>query len=193
MHCSAAPLFDENGQTRGAVGAFVDISEQKRTERALQQRTTDLATLNKELEAFNYAVTHDLRGPLRHIHSFTEILAEEAGPGLDETSRKHLRTIQNSVQHMARLLEDLLDMARFGRQELRTKACGLTALVKEVVATLQPEMKERRVEWRIAELPFVDCDPMLMNQALVNLLSNALKFTKNRESAVIEVGRTMVD
>ncbi len=193
MHSSAAPLCDEKGCLRGAVGAFVDITEQNRIERALQQRTTDLAALNRELEAFNYAIAHDLRGPLRHIHSFTEILAEEIGPSLDESSTKHLRTIQDSVQHMARLLEDLLDMARLGRKELRTQVCGLTALVNEVVTTLQPEMKDRKVEWRIAELPFVDCDPTLMKQVLVNLLSNALKFTKNRELAVIEVGQTTVD
>lgn len=162
-------------------------------EERVRRRTTDLVIANKELEAFNYAVAHDLRGPLRHIHGFAEILAEEAGPALDDSARRHLQTIQDSVQHMSCLLEDLLSLARLGRQELRKQACGLNALVSEVVATLQPEIKDRAVEWRIASLPSVDCDPILMNQVLINLLSNALKFTVTRHPAVIEIGQTTVD
>lgn len=187
------PLIDESGRPVEVCGISTDITAIKRAEQELRERTVQLEAANKELESFNYAVAHDLRGALRHIHGFTEILAEEVGPSLDESSRRHLQTIQDSVQQMAHLLEDLLNLARLGRQELRRQTCGLNAMVKEVVATLQPEVKDRKVEWRIAELPVIDCDPTLMKQVLVNLLSNALKFTGLRQTAVIEIGQTKVD
>ena len=198
------PLSESSGKIVKWFGTCTDIDDLKRSEEAtrnlnaeleerVQQRTADLVAVNKELEAFNYAVAHDLRGPLRHIHGFAEILAEQAGPNLDDASKNHLQAIQKGAQHMARLLEDLLTLARLGRQELSKQDCGLSALVNEVVTTLQPEIKDREVEWRIAELPFVDCDPTLMKQVLFNLLANALKFTQTRERAIIEVGQTTLD
>jgi light-regulated signal transduction histidine kinase (bacteriophytochrome) len=181
-----------------------DIAERKRAEQEVRKlaielearvaaRTDELRSANKELETFNYAVAHDLRAPLRHIHGFVDILAEEAGPGLDDSSKRHLAMIQDSVQHMGQLLEDLLSLSRMGRQELRKQSCGLNCLVDEVVTGLKPEIQNREVEWRIAELPAVNCDPALMKQVLVNLLSNALKFTRTRQPAVIEIGQTTVD
>ncbi len=198
------PLRDASGQVSKWFGTCTDIDDLKRAEQTtrdmnvqlearVQQRTAELIAVNKELESFNYAVAHDLRGPLRHIFGFTSLLAEEAGPNLDESSRKRLQRIQDSVKRMAQLLEDLLDLARLGRQELRKQVCDLNALVKEVVATLQPDIQDRKVEWRTAELPSVQCDPTLMKQVLVNLLSNALKFTRTRHPAIIEVGCTKVD
>jgi len=162
-------------------------------ERRIAERTEELRAMNKELEAFNYAVAHDLRAPLRHIHGFAELLSEEAGSVLSDSSKRHLELIRDSVRHMGQLLEDLLCLSRLGRQELRKQVCGLNSLVEEVVTGLKPEIKDREVEWRIAELPFVECDPALMKQILVNLLSNALKFTRPRQPAIIEVGQTTVD
>jgi PAS domain S-box-containing protein len=202
--CQGEICRDEVGKPVRIIGTVLDITPRKQAEEEVSKlneqleqrvaaRTEELRAVNKELEAFNYAVAHDLRGPLRHIHGFAEILAEQAGPVLDDASKKHLQAIQKGAQHMAHLLEDLLSLARLGRQELSKQDCGLSALVKEVVATLQPEIKDREVKWRIAELPFVDCDPTLMKQVLFNLLANALKFTQTRERAIIEVGQTTLD
>ena len=109
---SAAPPFDEQGRARGAVGAFVDITEQMRAENELRKQSVELSAVNKELEAFNSAVAHDLRAPLRHIHGFAQILADDAGP------KQNLKTIQNSANHRRQLLEDLLNLSKLGRQEL---------------------------------------------------------------------------
>jgi len=193
VHASAAPIFDERGQPRGAVSAFVDITEQKRAERIIRERSAELVVVNKELEAFNYAVAHDLRAPLRHIHGFADMLSENVGPALDDSSKRYLQTIQDSVHHMSMLLEDLLRMSRLGRQEIHKVALGLNALVEEVLRSLAPEIKDREVEWRIASLPFLECDSTLMKQVLFNLLSNALKFTRARRPAIIEIGQITVD
>lgn len=156
-------------------------------------RTHELADANKELETFNYAVAHDLRGPLRHIHGFANLLTEEAAAKLDESSKSHLENICSSAQHMAQLLEDLLELSRLGRQPVRKQICGLGPLVDEIVNSLKPETENRQVEWRIGDLPFIECDPGLMKQVLINLLSNALKFTRPRTPAVIEVSSQILD
>ncbi len=202
--CQGEICRDDVGKPVRIIGTVLDITQRKQAEEEVRilneqleqrvaARTEELRAVNKELEAFNYAIAHDLRGPLRHIHGFAEILAEQAGPSLDDASKEHLQAIQKGAHHMAHLLEDLLSLARLGRQELSKQDCGLSALVKEVVTTLQPEIRDREVEWRIAELPFVDCDPTLMKQVLSNLLANALKFSQTRERAIIEVGQTTID
>jgi PAS domain S-box-containing protein len=175
------------------VGTHTDLSERKRAERELHERLAELEAANKELEAFNYAVAHDLRAPLRHIHGFSELLAEEAEPLLNDASKRHLTVIRDSVRRMEELIEDLLNLSRFGRQELRKRICGLGPLVQDVVAQLRPEVGDRKVEWRIAELPSVECDSGLMKQVLLNLLANALKFTRPRPTAVIEIGGIVED
>ena len=201
---NASVFRNEAGEVEGVFAAVRDITDRKRAEEEVRQlneeletqvavRTEELRAVNKELEAFNYAVAHDLRAPLRHIHGFAELLGEEAGAVLSDSSQRHLEIIRDSVRHMEQLLEDLLSLSRLGRQELRKQVCGLNSLVEEVVTGLKPEIKGREVEWRIAELPFVECDPALMKQILVNLLSNALKFTRPRQPAIIEIGQTTVD
>ena len=153
----------------------------------------ELAASVKELEAFTYAVAHDLRAPLRHIHGFAEMLADEARPVLTDSCKHQLDTILDSVQHMSQLLEDLLKLSRLGRQELSKQLCSANGLIAEVINALEPESKGRDVEWRITELPPVECDPALFKQVLVNLLSNALKFTRTRHPAIIEIGQTTID
>lgn len=152
-----------------------------------------LEATNKELESFNYAVAHDLRAPLRHIQGFANILTEETEAGLDETSRRHLKLIGESVQHMERLLEDLLALSRLGRRDLIVQVCDLNELLAEVIEELRAEQNGRNVEWRVGKLPVVECDRGLMKQVMVNLLRNALKFSRPRDPAVIEVGETTAD
>lgn len=152
------------------------------------ERTAQLEAANKELEAFTYSVSHDLRSPLRHVDGFSKILMEEFQPQLAPEAQRYLERIRNGTQQMGRLVDDLLNLARVGRQELAMQVSGLDSIVQEVLADLKPETANRQIEWKISKLPFVECDPALMKQVFANLLSNAIKFTRTRERAVIEVG-----
>jgi signal transduction histidine kinase len=143
---------------------------------------------NRELEAFSYSVSHDLRAPLRHISGFSKILSEEYSASLAPEAQHHLQRIQEGTQRMGHLVDDLLSLARVGRQGLRLQATSLKSLVEEVISESTPDTAERQVEWKIGNLPFVECDPALMKQVFQNLLSNALKFTRRRSPAVIEIG-----
>ncbi len=172
-----------------------DITERKRDEEAvrsardlLEQRTAQLEASNKELEAFTYSVSHDLRSPLRHVDGFSKILLEEFQTQLDPEAQRYLERIRAGTQQMGHLVDDLLNLARMSRQEMKLQVSGLKSIVQEVVADLKPEAANRQIEWRCGELPFVECDPALIKQVFANLLSNALKFTRTRERAVIEVG-----
>jgi signal transduction histidine kinase len=151
-------------------------------------RTAEFAATNKELEAFSYSVSHDLRAPLRHIDGFSKILVEDFGE-ISGEARGYLERIRESVRHMGRLLDDLLNLARLGRHELRRQVTGLDALVDEVVKELKPDVAGRQVEFRVGSLPFVDCDPALLKQVFHNLLSNAVKYTRPRKQAVVEIGQ----
>jgi len=162
-------------------------------ERRVVQRTAELEAKNKELEAFTYSVSHDLRAPLRHMDGFARLLHEECSGQLDETAGHYLDRIQQGSRQMGRLVDDLLDLARVGRQDLRRQATGLNSLVEEVLRDLAPEVKDRNIEWRVARLPFVDGDPHLLKQVFMNLISNAIKFTRPRQQAVIEIGQIAKD
>lgn len=159
-------------------------------ESQVELRVADLVAVNKELESFNFAIAHDLRAPLRHISCFSDLLIREAGAGLSEKARHFLAVIQEGVNRMSQLIDDLLNLSRVGRAEVRKQVCGVRPLVDEVIGELAPQTEGRKLEWRLADLPFVECDPSLFKQVLVNLLSNAVKFTRGREPAVIEIGQT---
>ena len=154
----------------------------------LERRAVELDTANKELEAFSYSVSHDLRAPLRHIGGFSDLLGRHLASGLDETGRRYMDTISSSVKRMGDLIDDLLALSRVGRAEMGSTRVPLGTLVAEVVRELEEEARGRRIDWKIAALPEVRGDRALLRQALVNLISNALKYTRNRPQACIEIG-----
>jgi light-regulated signal transduction histidine kinase (bacteriophytochrome) len=157
-------------------------------EHRVEARTAQLTSANQELEAFTYSVAHDLRAPLRHIDAFSRILADDFASSLPPEARRYLENIRNGSRNMSQLVDDLLNLARVGRQELRRKPIPLGGLVNEVVAELRRETEGRQIEWNIRPLPTVECDPGLMKQVFANLLSNAVKYTRPRQKSVIEVG-----
>jgi len=199
IEISGSPLKSADGSLRGGVVAFRDISQRKNDEREIRQlneeleekvlqRTAELATANHELEAFAYSVSHDLRAPLRHIGGFSKILIEDFGPTLAPEAVRHLERIEEGTRRMGQLVDELLNLARVGRHALKLQSTPLNALIEEVISLLQPEVQGRVVTWKVAELPAVECDPILMKQVFQNLIANALKFTRPRERAVIEIG-----
>ncbi|HEX6505185.1 MAG TPA: PAS domain S-box protein [Terriglobales bacterium] len=152
-----------------------------------------LTASNKELEAFTYSVSHDLRAPLRHILGFSKILTEEFAPQLPEEAQHHLQRIEEGTRRMGQLVDDLLNLARVGRRDIALQVTGLKSVVQEVITSLGPDIGDRQVEWKIGDLPYVECDSALMKQVFQNLLANALKFTRPRPKTVIEVGQAEKD
>lgn len=160
----------------------------QKLERDVAERTAELAAKNKELEAFSYSVSHDLRTPLRHIDGYLTLLKESAAPTLDQDNLRHIETIASATRRMSMLIDDLLSFSRMGRQEMSKTEVDLGALVAEVVQEMAPETAGRDIDWHIAELPVVTGDRAMLRMVLVNLISNALKFTQKRERAEITIG-----
>jgi light-regulated signal transduction histidine kinase (bacteriophytochrome) len=161
---------------------------QHEMERKIADRTVLLAAANKELEAFAYTVSHDLRAPLRHIDGFLELLQKDAGTALNEQSRHHMDSISEAAIKMGLLIDDLLSFSRMGRYALSYSQVELGALVRDVVRELEPDTNGRTIEWRINDLPSVKGDESMLRIVLANLISNALKFTRTRPQAWIEIG-----
>ena len=157
-------------------------------EQRVAQRTAELAASTEEMESFSYSVSHDLRAPLRHIDGFSKVLLEEYGDRLDDVGRHYLERVRQGTQRMGQLVDDLLNLSRLGRCALELQRTPLGPLVQELVDEMQPDAAGRQVEWRVGALPVASCDRRLIRQVLFNLLSNALKFTRGREPAIIEIG-----
>ena len=157
-------------------------------EQRVAERTEELQAANGEMEAFSYSVAHDLRAPLRHVMAFVELLQKDAGPSLSEINCEHLTTILRATKRMGDLIDDLLAFSRVGRAEMQKTDCDLNQLVHETLRDFQADTKERKIVWEIHPLPSVRADCSLLRMVLVNLISNAVKFTGNRTAAKIEIG-----
>ena len=162
--------------------------ENMRLEGQVHERTIELEAANKELEAFSYSVSHDLRAPLRHIMGFAELLNGTGNSSFSEKEKNYLSRITSSAREMGQLIDDLLDFSRMGRAEMRRVKVDLQDLVKNVIQTIEPETAGRHIVWQKNELPEVQGDPVLLRQVFSNLLLNAIKYSGPRDPAKIEIG-----
>ena len=190
---------DERGAAAAILEINRDITERKRAEEEIRklndeleqrviERTTELEAINKELQAFTYSVSHDLRAPLRHMAGYAELLQKSAASILDEKGRRYMMMILESAKRMGDLIDDLLAFSRIGRAETQKTMVSLEQLVKEALNEVRQETDGRNIGWRIGALPDLYGDRSMLRLALVNLISNAIKFTRTRPQAEIEIG-----
>lgn len=191
-------LKDDNGKSYAFAGFAIDISEHKKAEEELKkhrnhleelvyERTSQLESVNKELESFSYSVSHDLRAPVRHISGFTDILKRSLGTNPDQASSSALEKIRKSADKMERLIDDLLEFSKTGRLELSKNKTDMVSIIETVKKDLCDSLPDRKIEWKLSKLPQICCDRNLMRIVWENLISNACKYTAGKD-AVIEVG-----
>jgi light-regulated signal transduction histidine kinase (bacteriophytochrome) len=154
----------------------------------LQTANRQLETANRELESFSYSVSHDLRAPLRHIDGFVKLLAVQAKQKLDEKGWRYLDIIADSARRMGALIDDLLIFSRMGRSEMHRSTVAMDSLVHEARDTVKSESEKRRINWNIGPLPEVRADAAMLRQVWINLIANAVKYTRPRDPAEIEIG-----
>ncbi len=167
---------------------FNDITERKQAAEALQHSNAQLEAANKELETFSYSVSHDLRAPLRHIDGFADLLSKKAFRDLDSTSQHYLSTISTSAKFMGQLIDDLLVFSRMSRSDIKRSVINPYSVIHEVIQQLNHETSNREIKWTIHPLPMVSADPMMLHLIFQNLIGNAVKYTRPRPAAEIEVG-----
>ena len=192
---SAAGRRVENGLRQARDRLQVELEQRKRREDEIHQlnqelvkQAAELEASNKELESFAYSVSHDLRAPLRHVVGYSELLQKQASSSLDDKSRRYMQTILESSKRMGNLIDDLLGFSRIGRAETKKTAMNLEQLIRQVVAELGQETSGRDIAWKIGALPVCYGDRSMLKVVLVNLVSNAVKFTRMRAPAEIEIG-----
>jgi len=199
VDATIVPFLNDQGKPHQYVAIRTDITERKAAgekiaklntelEQRIVERTAQLQTANEELQAFSYSVSHDLRAPLRHVSGFVDLLQKEAGPSLSEKCLCHLTTISQAVKRMGDLIDDLLAFSRIGKSEMQKTEVNLDQLVRETLGDFQADTRKRNIVWEIHPLPAVRADHALLRLALVNLISNAVKFTGTRALAKIEIG-----
>lgn len=182
------PLRDVEGQVTGSFGISRDITERKHAEEELQKSNIQLEAANKELEAFSYSVSHDLRAPLRTIDGFSKAVIEDFTEILPAEAREHLTRVRKASQYMSQLIDDLLNLSRVTRAQMKSEIINLSKLTQDIIEELQRTQNERNVKFINKPNLNVRGDPHLLHAALENLLNNAWKFTSKREQAEIEFG-----
>jgi PAS domain S-box-containing protein len=201
LETTGIPILDKHSRLVGCRGAHTDITERKRAEDEIRrlneeleqrvvERTAQLEATVKELEAFSFAVSHDLRGPLRGIDGWSSALLEDCGDQLNERGRKHLERVREETQRMGRLIDDLLELSRVTRADMTRERVDLTALARSIAQRLQETEPDRKVEFVIHPQLTTYGDARLLEVMLTNLLGNSWKFTGKHASPRIEFGRT---
>ena len=193
-----SPLRDLSGTVVGASAITRDISKQKRAdeeirklnaglEQRIAERTAALEASNQELEAFSYSVSHDLRAPLRAVNGFVQLLVQTHATQLSPDARRYLDRVAAGARQMGQLIDDLLAFSRLGRTPLETRNLAAGEVVERALEQLRPQLEGRAVELSVGDLPICACEPALLEQVFVNLIGNALKYSRGREPARIEV------
>ncbi len=199
LHVVCVPLLDVDGSLREVVGIAHDLTEREKAateirqlanslEDTVQRRTVELVGANAELEAFSYTVSHDLKAPLRAIDGFSALLVEGHDHELSDEARRLVAVIRESVQHMGNLVDGLLDFSRLGRRSLDVEPIDMTSLVNELVDNAARAAGERSIQFHVGTLPTIHGDATMIRQVFENLISNAVKFTRDRTDAKIEIG-----
>jgi light-regulated signal transduction histidine kinase (bacteriophytochrome) len=198
------PLKNAAGEVVQWFGTNTDVTTLKEAEEKVSrlnteleqrviERTAELETANKELESFSYSVSHDLRTPVRAIDGFSQAVLEDFGPTLPEEGRRYLQTIRGAARQMGHLIDDLLAFAQLKRQDLNHRPIDSGALVRWTLADLGEPWPDRQIVVRVGQLPACAGDPALLKQVWINLLANALKYTRKRAPAEIEIGAIKVN
>lgn len=196
---TVSPIRDASGRVVGASKVARDITERRRAEQQIRQlnaeleqrvrlRTGELEAANRELEAFSYSISHDLRAPLRAVDGFSQAVMEDFGPQLPADGRRQLGVIRESARRMGCLIDDLLAFSRLSRQPLEKQPVDMAGLVRSVLGDFAGECADRQVEVSLGELPPCGGDPRLLRQVLVNLISNALKYSRKRAHPTLAIG-----
>ncbi len=188
---NARAMYDSNGNFITSRATSIDNSDRKLAEESLKSALINLENLNKELEAFSYSVSHDLRAPLRAINGFAGILSEDYGPRLDEEGKRVCRVIQSNAHKMGRLIDDLLSFSRYARTDLSLYHLHMEGLVKAIVSEMIVGDMKSRTRVVIEPLPDVNADVSLIKQVWINLIANAIKYTTTREMAEIKISSSV--
>lgn len=182
------PIRDADGRVRAIIAEARDVTPLKRAEERLRERAAQLKEANEELAAFSYSVSHDLRAPLRAIEGFAHILREDFAPSLPGEARRLVDRVEEGARRMSRLIDDILAFSRLGQRPVERRPIALRPLVERVLGDLVDPRESSRIEVSIEALPDCEADPRMVEQVFVNLLANALKFSRTREVARIAVG-----
>jgi light-regulated signal transduction histidine kinase (bacteriophytochrome) len=194
---SMSPLFDDNDKCFRLVGTLFDLTDRKKSEMEIKQlnedlekkvkvRTAQLESVNKELEAFSYSVSHDLRAPLRAINGYSEILNEDYGAKLDQEGKRIIDNIIHNASKMATLIDDLLAFSRLGRKELQKSTVNMNDLTKAVMLEME-KLVNHKAKIIVGNLHPVRADQGLIYQVMFNLLSNAIKYSSKKENPIVEI------